>query len=114
MQICPLDLLIWHYVQVNGSVFIIETRLSNPDSTINQCLCFPPIVQFTVPRMSSLSGSKLPSARDVSLGVHTNVGGSTLFSPHLSMAVMQMGQFIDHDIIATPIEEGKTFKTAWL
>lgn len=58
------------------------------------------------PRKTSFSGNPLPTARDVSLTVHSNINRPTLWSPTLTMAVMQMGQFIDHDVILTPVEEG--------
>ncbi|WAR26525.1 PXDN-like protein [Mya arenaria] len=63
-------------------------------------------VQWGTPRKTSLAGRSLPTARDVSLAVHTNIGASTTWSDTLTMAVMQMGQFVDHDLIATPVETG--------
>ncbi|WAR10479.1 hypothetical protein MAR_035555 [Mya arenaria] len=62
--------------------------------------------QWATPRKTSLTGRPLPTARDVSLAVHTNIGASTTWSKKLTMAVMQMGQFVDHDLIATPGETG--------
>ncbi|WAR10475.1 hypothetical protein MAR_035551 [Mya arenaria] len=64
--------------------------------------------QWATPRKTSLTGRPLPTARDVSLAVHTNIGASTTWSDNLTMAVMQMGQFIDHDLIATPAETGES------
>jgi len=64
------------------------------------------IAQPGQPRSLSLSGRNLPTARDVSLTVHSNIGQEITWSPSLSMAVMQFGQFVDHDVILTPVEEG--------
>ncbi|XP_052782156.1 uncharacterized protein LOC128218518 [Mya arenaria] len=64
------------------------------------------LMQWGTPRKTSLAGRSLPTARDVSLAVHTNIGASTTWSDTLTMAVMQMGQFVDHDLIATPVETG--------
>ncbi|XP_052812395.1 uncharacterized protein LOC128239967 isoform X2 [Mya arenaria] len=64
--------------------------------------------QWATPRKTSLTGRPLPTARDVSLAVHTNIGASTTWSKKLTMAVMQMGQFVDHDLIATPGETGES------
>ncbi|WAR10113.1 hypothetical protein MAR_035189, partial [Mya arenaria] len=60
--------------------------------------------QWATPRKTSLTGRPLPTARDVSLAIHTNIGANTIWSDKLTMAVMQMGQFVDHDLIATPGE----------
>ncbi|WAR10481.1 hypothetical protein MAR_035557, partial [Mya arenaria] len=60
--------------------------------------------QWATPRKTSFTGRPLPTARDVSLAVHTNIGAYIEWSAELTMAVMQMGQFVDHDLIATPGE----------
>ncbi|XP_052812345.1 uncharacterized protein LOC128239931 isoform X2 [Mya arenaria] len=64
--------------------------------------------QWATPRKTSFTGRPLPTARDVSLAVHTNIGAYIEWSAELTMAVMQMGQFVDHDLIATPGETGES------
>jgi len=58
------------------------------------------------PRATSLSGRPLPTARDVSLAVHTSINRDLTPSRDNTMAMVQFGQFLDHDIVLTPEEEG--------
>ncbi|KAM7295225.1 uncharacterized protein ISCGN_024730 [Ixodes scapularis] len=57
----------------------------------------------SAPRSRSVTGSPLPSPRLVSFAVHGD-----LSHPHqrYTMMLMQLGQFIDHDIAHTPLSEG--------
>mgnify|MGYP002153744041 CR=1 FL=1 len=63
--------------------------------------------EIGIPRKTAVSGRPLPTGRDVSLTVHSNINQPVLWSDTLTMAVMQMGQFVDHDGILGPLEEGK-------
>ncbi|XP_063852971.1 uncharacterized protein LOC135095795 isoform X2 [Scylla paramamosain] len=55
------------------------------------------------PRVTSVTGKPLPSPRLISTNMHNDVS-----APHVryTLMVMQWGQFIDHDIIFTPINKG--------
>ncbi|XP_063857201.1 uncharacterized protein LOC135098739 [Scylla paramamosain] len=55
------------------------------------------------PRVTSVTGKPLPSPRLISTNMHNEVS-----APHVryTLMVMQWGQFIDHDIIFTPINKG--------
>ncbi|XP_045123660.1 uncharacterized protein LOC123511596 isoform X2 [Portunus trituberculatus] len=55
------------------------------------------------PRVTSVTGKDLPSPRLISTNMHNDVS-----APHVryTLMVMQWGQFIDHDIIFTPINKG--------
>ncbi|XP_076095786.1 peroxidase-like protein [Mytilus galloprovincialis] len=55
-----------------------------------------------VPRIRSVIGSLLPSPRDISNAV-LNGGESPPRSRILSVSLTHFGQFIDHDVISTPI-----------
>ena len=56
------------------------------------------------PRNYSVTGRPLPSARLVSTNIHNNAS-----APHVryTLMIMQWGQFIDHDVIFTPVNKGK-------
>ncbi|XP_076472463.1 chorion peroxidase-like isoform X2 [Babylonia areolata] len=60
-----------------------------------------------VPRMFSKLGHRLPSPRLVSKLVHPDVHSTTRFT----IALMQWGQFMDHDIISTPLPVEDTRRT---
>lgn len=57
----------------------------------------------SAPRSRSVTGAPLPSPRLVSFTVHGD-----LSHPHqrYTMMLMQLGQFVDHDIAHTPLSEG--------
>lgn len=57
----------------------------------------------SVPRMRSVTGGLLPSARTVSTSIHNDIS-----HPHAryTLMVMQFGQFLDHDITFTPLNKG--------
>lgn len=57
------------------------------------------------PRMKSVLGGYLPGARLISNTMHKSDCCPT-FSDHLAVAVMQFGQFIEHDVISTPMVTG--------
>ncbi|XP_033756984.1 peroxidasin-like [Pecten maximus] len=54
------------------------------------------------PRLMGRDGLPLPSARLVSNVVHSS-GGFVRQDCHLSAMVMQWGQFLDHDLVGTPV-----------
>ncbi|XP_060597408.1 thyroid peroxidase-like [Ruditapes philippinarum] len=54
------------------------------------------------PRRFGVSGEELPSARAISNELHKTDGQSPR-NDKLTMMVMQWGQFIDHDIVSTPL-----------
>ena len=58
---------------------------------------------ISLPR-GGMDPSSLPSARAVSAAVHRVL--QTKPSPPVSLMVMQLGQFLDHDITLTP-EQGR-------
>ena len=68
--------------------------------------CFFYTAQPNRPRATSLSGRPLPTSRDVSLAVHTCLNITLSPSRDNTMAMVQFGQFLDHDIVLTPEEEG--------
>ena len=57
------------------------------------------------PRKNGVLGKPLPSARVVSNKIH-RPSGRTSFDPHLTVMHMSFGQFLDHDIVATPLITG--------
>jgi hypothetical protein len=60
-------------------------------------------------RRTSKRGGHLPNPRDISNIVHN--GGQTPKRNCLyNVALTHFGQFIDHDVISTPIKESKTGK----
>jgi hypothetical protein len=59
-----------------------------------------------VPRIHSVSGAPLPSPRIISNNVHDE-GMNHLRSKLFTVALTHFGQFIDHDVISTPILIGK-------
>jgi len=58
------------------------------------------------PRNTDRLGDQLPSARVVSNNVF-RVDGKSPRNDQLTVMVMQWGQFIDHDFVATPLMSGK-------
>lgn len=56
--------------------------------------------------MHSVLGGYLPSPRIVSNVMHKS-DCCPQFSDRLAVAVMQFGQFIEHDVISTPMITGK-------
>ncbi|XP_069141012.1 chorion peroxidase-like [Argopecten irradians] len=57
------------------------------------------------PRVHSKAGKLLPSARLVSNIMH-KAGECSLSSKHFTVMIMQFGQFIEHDVISTPMISG--------
>ena len=57
------------------------------------------------PRSRSVTGATLPHVRTVSNVVHAAAGRQRR-SQTLTLQAFQMGQFLDHDIIATPVQSG--------
>ncbi|XP_060583221.1 peroxidase-like [Ruditapes philippinarum] len=57
------------------------------------------------PRRFGVSGEELPSARVISNELH-KADGQSPRNDKLTMMVMQWGQFIDHDIVSTPVMKG--------
>jgi len=55
------------------------------------------------PRSRSVTGSRLPSPRLISVNIHNDVS-----APHVrySLMMMQWGQFVDHDLTHTPVNRG--------
>lgn len=64
---------------------------------------------YNAPRMTSVTGYPLPSARAVSNIVHSSGKQLPLDSDKLSVMFMSWGQFISHDFIGTPMTKGKLF-----
>lgn len=57
---------------------------------------------ITAPRQSH-TGRPLPSAREVSLTIHRP---SYSIDPHFTVMLAVYGQFLDHDITATALNQG--------
>jgi len=55
------------------------------------------------PRSSTSRNSPLPNPREVSLNIHTS---QTSPDPQFTLALMQWGQFVDHDLARVPIPRG--------
>ncbi|KAK3087688.1 hypothetical protein FSP39_009192 [Pinctada imbricata] len=60
---------------------------------------------YDSPRNTGTHGAKLPSARVISNILHRSTE-KTDFDPHLTVMHMSYGQYLDHDLIATPIVMG--------
>lgn len=73
-------------------------------STFNRLL--PPAYENGVnrPRLTSVTGTPLPSPRLVSTMIHADI--SNLHTRY-SLMVMQFAQFLDHDLTFTPVHRGK-------
>ena len=56
------------------------------------------------PRQKSVFGSDLPNPRLVSNVVHAAPVGPEIRSSYITLHTFQMGQFLDHDLIATPAQ----------
>lgn len=67
-------------------------------------LWFLPIPGVSRPRISSVTGTPLPSPRTVSTVIHPDI--SNLHNRYTLM-VMQFAQILDHDLTMTPIHKGK-------
>ena len=52
-------------------------------------------------------GNNLPSAREISNRLFRAPGDATEADQTQSLMVMAWGQFIDHDLAATPVTQGK-------
>ena len=75
-------------------------------NTIQSINHFFPTEQINKPRVSSLhTGESLPSALDVALELLTEKG-ETKWSNDVTLMTFQWGQFLDHDLIATPLLSG--------
>ncbi|KAL3854991.1 hypothetical protein ACJMK2_014223 [Sinanodonta woodiana] len=80
-----------------GMAFRPQRRLLNPEYDDG----------VSKPRIRSVSGTgNLPNPRTVSNAVHSNKGLTTPLDNKISMHVFQWGQFLDHDIISTPVLTG--------
>ncbi|XP_075729871.1 uncharacterized protein LOC142771849 isoform X2 [Rhipicephalus microplus] len=62
----------------------------------------------SAPRSRSVTGTALPSPRLVSFAVH---GDTSRPHQRYTMMLMQLGQFVDHDIAHTPLAEGPNGET---
>ena len=62
------------------------------------------------PRSESVLGGALPNPRTVSNGVHAAPGGPEVRATDITLHAFQMGQFLDHDVIATPTQSGRAHK----
>lgn len=61
------------------------------------------------PRSMGVDGNELPSAREISNRLFRAPGDATEADQTQSLMVMAWGQFIDHDLAATPVTQGKMF-----
>ena len=52
-------------------------------------------------------GGNLPNPRTVSNLVHAVPQGDELRNDRITLHTFQMGQFLDHDVIATPAQNSK-------
>lgn len=59
---------------------------------------------ISAPRQTSVTGVPLPSARLISATVHPDI--SNLHNRYTLM-VMQVAQFVDHDLTFTPVQRGQ-------
>ena len=77
-------------------------------SLVVSSLCFYMLLFSGIgaPRNTDRLGDQLPSARVVSNNVF-RVDGKSPRNDQLTVMVMQWGQFIDHDFVATPLMSGK-------
>lgn len=57
---------------------------------------------FNSPRSRAEDGSPLPNPRDISNSLHQSTGNQT-YESKLTVMLMTWGQFINHDIIGTPL-----------
>ena len=58
-----------------------------------------------IPRLKSVKGEPLPNARNISNVIHK--GDKCLSSErHLTIMYMSWGQFLDHDLVGTPVTKG--------
>ena len=71
----------------------------------NKDLTFVTDDGLNLPRKQGVNGSPLPSPRQVSNAVHR--GTKDVTSPFLTLHAFQFGQFLDHDVISTPVTSGK-------
>ncbi|KAK3611207.1 hypothetical protein CHS0354_009464 [Potamilus streckersoni] len=59
------------------------------------------------PRVRTASGTgNLPNPRTISNVIHSSKGVPTILDHKISLHVFQWGQFLDHDIISTPVSTG--------
>ncbi|XP_060072561.1 peroxidase-like protein [Ylistrum balloti] len=69
--------------------------------------------EINAPRTKSINGRQLPSTRLISNVVHSNTGQSSVYSKKSTNMFMAYGQFLDHDILHTPVlkdDKGKDMK----
>ncbi|KAK3609210.1 hypothetical protein CHS0354_035150, partial [Potamilus streckersoni] len=59
-------------------------------------------------RATGINGKPLPNPRKVSNVVHSNTKGVTSNSTTITLITFQFGQFVDHDIITTPLIDDET------
>ncbi|KAH3751762.1 hypothetical protein DPMN_186332 [Dreissena polymorpha] len=62
---------------------------------------------LNLPRSLGIDGKPLPFPRKISNTVHR--GPQQLKSPKLTLQASPFGQFLDHDIILTPLSTGRCF-----
>ncbi|KAL3854992.1 hypothetical protein ACJMK2_014224 [Sinanodonta woodiana] len=80
-----------------GMAFRPQRRLLNPEYDDG----------VSSPRTRTTSGTgTLPNPRTISNVIHANKGTSTTLDNKISLHVFQWGQFLDHDIISTPVFTG--------
>lgn len=67
------------------------------------------ILEITSPRKNGKNGQPLPSTRLISNKLFRAAGDCTETDFTQTLMVMVWGQFIDHDIVSTPVTEGTVY-----
>ncbi|KAK3577817.1 hypothetical protein CHS0354_028872 [Potamilus streckersoni] len=86
-----------------GMAFRPQRRLLNPE--YNDLVSSPRI------QNTNGTGNLLPNPRTISNVVHANNGSTTTLDDKITLHVLQWGQFLDHDIISTPVYTGSNGAT---